>query len=60
MGHIEFFFRCAAILFVISVFVLFIVDRGTMEFKVTVLSAVISFLVSAVSMWMIIRDKKNS
>lgn len=58
MGHVEFFFRASTILFIISVILLFLVDAGTLEFKVTALSAVISFIISIVSIWFIIKENK--
>ncbi|MDE7353489.1 MAG: hypothetical protein K2O06_10620 [Acetatifactor sp.] len=46
MGNVNFFLRYAGILFVLSLFTLFFVEAGTLEFKVTAVSAVISFLIS--------------
>ena len=58
MANISFFLKFALVLFVLSVFTLFIVDKGTLEFKVTMVSAIISFLISAVCIWLIVKKDK--
>lgn len=59
MENVNFFLRYAGILFVLSLLTLFFVEAGTLEFKVTAVSAAISFLTSAVCIWIMIRDKKK-
>ncbi len=59
MGNVSFFLRYALLLFVLSLFTLFFVEAGTLEFKVTLLSAAISFLVSLGCAGMMARDQKN-
>ena len=44
---------------VLSLLTLFFVEAGTLEFKVTAVSAAISFLTSAVCIWIMIRDEKK-
>lgn len=58
MANISFFLKFALVLFILSVFTLFIVDKGTLEFKVTMVSAIISFLISAVCIWLIVKKDK--
>lgn len=58
MANIGFFLKFAFVLFILSVFTLFIVDKGTLEFKVTMVSAIISFLISAVCIWLIVKKDK--
>lgn len=53
MENVNFFLRYAGILFVLSLLTLFFVEAGTLEFKVTAVSAAISFLTSAVCIWII-------
>ena len=57
MENVNFFLRYAGILFVLSLLTLFFVEAGTLEFKVTAVSAAISFLTSAVCIWIMIRPK---
>ena len=59
MENVNFFLRYAGILFVLSMLTLFFVEAGTLEFKVTAVSAAISFLTSAVCIWIMIRDEKK-
>ena len=59
MENVNFFLRYAGILFVLSLLTLFFVEAGTLEFKVTAVSAAISFLNSAVCIWIIKRDEKK-
>jgi len=56
MENVSFFLRYAGILFVLSLFTLFFVETGTLEFKVTVLSAAVSFLVSLACICVMVRD----
>lgn len=59
MGNVNFFLRYAGILFVLSLLTLLFVEAGTLEFKVTTASAVISFLISVFCIWSMIRDEKK-
>jgi hypothetical protein len=58
MANISFFLKFALVLFILSVLTLFIADKGTLEFKVTMVSAIISFLISAVCIWLIVKKDK--
>lgn len=51
------FFRCAGIIAVASIIMLFFVKPGTAEFVVTVLSAVISVGVAVICALLMNRDK---
>ena len=59
MGKLGYFLRFAGVLIVLSVLTLFFTEAGTLEFKVTVLSAVISFLVLLCCAGLMIRDEKS-
>ncbi len=58
MGNISFFLKFAFVLFLLSVFTLFIVDKGTLEFKVTMVSAIISFLILAVGIRLVMKKDR--
>ena len=51
------FFRCAGIIAVASIMMLFFVKPGTAEFVVTVLSAVLSVVVAVICALLMNRDK---
>lgn len=59
MGNVNFFLRYAGVLFVLSLMTLLFVEPGTLEFKVTAVSAAISFLVSASCVWIMVRERKK-
>lgn len=59
MGKLGYFLRLAGVLFVLSLLTLFFTEAGTLEFKVTVLSAVVSFLVLLCCAGLMIRDGKR-
>lgn len=58
MANISFFLKLALILLILSVFALFIVDKGTLEFKITMISTIISFFISVVCIWLIVKKDK--
>lgn len=59
MGNVSFFLRYAGILFMLSLMTLLLVEPGTLEFKVTTVSAGISFLISVLCIWIMARDEKK-
>ncbi len=59
MANISFFLKFALVLFILSVFTLFIVEPGTLEFKVTMVSAIVTLLISVVCIWLIVKKDRD-